>query len=312
MDIYRIDHVRQVVPDLDAARRVFEGLLGFRLAQAWEDETEGLRGLHYEIPGTTNTGWELVMPLRSGSALSAFLDGPRGPGLDRIAIEVTDLDKALADLRMQEVRIQAYNDCAGWADVEFGPATGMDGLTCRVFAPGMAHAQRRSGKIALPKPLPDDRPTIGLGGLLHVCQTHPNRLAVARWYERVAGMREIFRTPDEAWPDMATLMLSVPGSQIIWEVIAPEGEDSHVQRFLDRKGAGFHHVTFSVRDWAAAQQACDQHEIPTFGLNEGKTDGGRWRDHFIHPKHTGGVLIQLYWEEYPGIWARSDKIPVPR
>jgi methylmalonyl-CoA/ethylmalonyl-CoA epimerase len=30
----------------------------------------------------------------------------------------------------------------------------------------------------------------------------------------------------------------------------------------------------------------------------------------VHPKQTGGVLVQLFWEERPGVWVRSDKIPV--
>jgi hypothetical protein len=30
---------------------------------------------------------------------------------------------------------------------------------------------------------------------------------------------------------------------------------------------------------------------------------------FIHPKQTGGILVQVFWEERPGVWVRSDKIP---
>jgi len=30
----------------------------------------------------------------------------------------------------------------------------------------------------------------------------------------------------------------------------------------------------------------------------------------VHPKQTAGVLVQLFWEERPGVWVRSDKIPV--
>ncbi len=104
-------------------------------------------------------------------------------------------------------------------------------------------------------------------------------------------------------------MLTVPGSEIIWEIIQPVGEESHVQRYIDGRGAGLHHVTLQVHDWDQAMKACEHHGTPTFGLTEGETDGARWCDNFIHPKQTGGVLVQLFWEERPGVWARSDKIP---
>lgn len=311
IDIYRIDRVRQAVAQAEPLRGLFEGLLGFRCVQAWEDAGEGVRGLRYEIPGTAATCWELVEPVGDGSAIAAFLASPRGPGLCEVGFEVTDLEAATAALRAEGVRIVDSDAEGRWADLELAPPGAMQGLPCRLHAPGAADAARRAMPVPLPAPAGALAPPMGLAGLLHVCQTHPDRLEAARWYEHFTGMRDIYRTPDGAWPDMATMMLTVPGSQIIWELIQPEGEDSHVQRFLDRKGAGFHHVTFAVRDWEAAMAACERHEIPTFGLNEGSTDGGRWKDAFIHPRHSGGVLLQFYWEEYPGIWARSDKIASP-
>lgn len=89
----------------------------------------------------------------------------------------------------------------------------------------------------------------------------------------------------------------------------PRGEDSFIERFWDKNGAAAHHVTFEVADFDKALEACSYHDTPTFGENEGSTDGAAWRDTFIHPKHTGGVLVQLFWEERPGVWVRSDKIP---
>jgi hypothetical protein len=64
-----------------------------------------------------------------------------------------------------------------------------------------------------------------------------------------------------------------------------------------------------VADWDAALAACGVHDIPTFDDEEGVKDGAAWKHTFIHPKHAGGVLVQLFWEERPGVWVRSDKIP---
>jgi methylmalonyl-CoA/ethylmalonyl-CoA epimerase len=156
---------------------------------------------------------------------------------------------------------------------------------------------------------PTDAPSLGIVALDHVCQAFPDRDELARWYERLAGFVQVWRTPEDEHPDMADLVLNIPGSTICWEVIMPRGEDSFIERFWNKNGAAAHHVTFEVADWDRALDACRHHDVPTFGENEGSTDGAAWRDTFIHPKHTGGVLVQLFWEERPGVWVRSDKIP---
>ncbi len=88
-------------------------------------------------------------------------------------------------------------------------------------------------------------------------------------------------------------------------------EDSFIERFLAKGGPGAHHVTFEVADWDAALAACEHYDTPTFDDEEGVTDGAAWKHTFIHPKKTGGVLVQLFWEERPGVWVRSDKVSPP-
>lgn len=309
LDIYRIDHIGQVVPDLEPQVKMLEGLFGFRKLLSWENTQEGHRGVLFKIPGAASTRWELLAPLGENSPFQSFLDTPRGPGLHHVAVEVTDLDAAREELGRLEIE-PSLGPSGRWIDALFGPPDGPEGLPFRIFGPsshlnicggdGSPQASGTSG---------DFGPSLGIAGLFHICQAHPNRDEISRWYERAMGMREIYRTPDGAWADMATLMLTVPGSQIIWEIIQPVGEDSHVQRYINQRGAGLHHVTLEVHDWERAMAACEHHGIPTFGLTEGETDGARWCDNFIHPKQTGGVLVQLFWEERPGVWARSDKIP---
>ncbi len=125
-------------------------------------------------------------------------------------------------------------------------------------------------------------------------------------------MQELWRTPDGMHEDLADLVMRIPGGQMLWEIIQPVGEGSFIERFLNTRGAAAHHATFQVGDWEQAMAACERHGIPTFDANSGETDGARWNDAFIHPKHTGGVLVQLFWEERPGVWVRSDKVPSGR
>lgn len=76
------------------------------------------------------------------------------------------------------------------------------------------------------------------------------------------------------------------------ELIEPTGADTAVGRFLARRGPGLHHLAYRVDDIdaALARLAADGVElidrIPRTGAH------GR-RVAFVHPRSTGGVLIEL-------------------
>jgi len=81
------------------------------------------------------------------------------------------------------------------------------------------------------------------------------------------------------------------------ELIQPITEDSGVARYLARKGAGLHHLCIEVEDIAAALEriAASGAEL----INESprsRPDGTLYA--FVHPKSTGGVLLELY--QLPG------------
>lgn len=76
------------------------------------------------------------------------------------------------------------------------------------------------------------------------------------------------------------------------ELLQPAAADSPIAKFVDRRGPGIHHICFCVDDLddtlakakAAGITLID--EVPRIGA-EGK------RIAFLHPKSTGGVLIEL-------------------
>jgi 4-hydroxyphenylpyruvate dioxygenase-like putative hemolysin len=82
----------------------------------------------------------------------------------------------------------------------------------------------------------------------------------------------------------------------------PAGQDSFVARFLERRGPSIHHVTFEVADWERAVAACARHDVTLFGERTGETRGVTWREAFIHPRDTGGLLVQFFWQAEPGVW----------
>jgi methylmalonyl-CoA/ethylmalonyl-CoA epimerase len=80
------------------------------------------------------------------------------------------------------------------------------------------------------------------------------------------------------------------------ELIAPLSPDSFVQRFLDQRGEGIHHVTYKVSDVEAAAKRAEALGYRTTGLEIAH----RWSEVFLHPAEAHGVLIQLAaWPDNP-------------
>lgn len=317
-NFYRIDHIGQVVSELEPQLALLEGFFGFRPVRSWEDSEDGCRGVLLDVPGSWGHRWEVQAPRTPDSPMQAFLNGPRGPGIHHVAVEVPDMNAAIGTMGRLGVdsarRSTSPSGC--FIDIPFVPPTHATGLQLRLFGPmavgvcggdGLTPAQGKSQRAG------DEggQPALGIVAIEQIGHAYPDRDELAEWLEGAAGMREVYRTPQGEHPDIATLVLTIPGTQMRWEIIQPVAEDSFVQRFLDKRGPLAHHVTFEVRDWDQAMAARDHHGIPTFGENQGETSGARWRDTFIHPKHTGGILVQLFWEERPGAWSRSDKVPRP-
>lgn len=316
LTLYRIDHIGQVVGDLMAQADLLQGLFGFRQIKAWENAEQASQGMLFDVPGSWGQRWEVLSPLGENSPLQTFLDGPRGPGLHHVAVEVPDMDAAKKELDQLGIDAgSASSPTCPWIEAPLSTPKGHDGLLFRLFGPPDCGPCCHKTNVYSENPsspesdTPDKGPSLGIVAVEQIGQAHGNRDEITEWCEATLGMREVYRTPDGKHPDIATLVMTVPGTHMRWEIIQPVDEASFVQRYLDKRGPGFHHVTFEVADWDHAMDACRHHEIPTFGDNEGVTDGARWRDTFIHPRYTGGFLVQLFWEERPGAWSRSDKIP---
>lgn len=297
--ITKINHITQVVPDIDPQLALLQGLFGFTMQSRWEDKAENATIAELEVPGRSGIKWRVLSPKAPDSQYQEFLDSPRGPGVHHVAVEVSDLDAAAAELAAAGVAPAAKGE--GWIESRMNPADA-EGLRYRFYGGAVATPNGTTGDGVT------DGPKLDVVGVDHICQGYLSRDELARWYEGLLGYKEIWRTPDGEHEDLADLVMETPGKQMFWEIIQPEGEGSFIERFVNTRGPAAHHVTFEVRDWAKAMAACEHFEVPTFDDNSGETDGARWMDTFVHPKHTGGMLVQLFWEEKPGVWVRSDKV----
>ncbi|MCC6802068.1 MAG: methylmalonyl-CoA epimerase [Anaerolineae bacterium] len=77
------------------------------------------------------------------------------------------------------------------------------------------------------------------------------------------------------------------------ELIAPFTEDSGVAKYLAKRGSGMHHLCLEVEDIDATMQKLVADGIEL--INETprtRPDGRRYA--FVHPRSTGGVLLELY------------------
>lgn len=76
------------------------------------------------------------------------------------------------------------------------------------------------------------------------------------------------------------------------ELVQPAGDDSPLVKFLETRGPGIHHICFEVEDIQKEVEELKKQgvrmidEIPRPGAHNTRVA-------FIHPKSSGGVLIEL-------------------
>ena len=74
------------------------------------------------------------------------------------------------------------------------------------------------------------------------------------------------------------------------ELVTPIDGEGFVQRFLDRRGEGVHHITLKVPD---IMRAIDHVRSQGFEPTRISIEHPSWKEAFLHPKDAHGALIQL-------------------
>ncbi len=85
-------------------------------------------------------------------------------------------------------------------------------------------------------------------------------------------------------------MIKVGESKI--ELLEPMSEQSEISKFLEAKGEGIHHIAFSVEGIDQAVEFAKQNGLQPLS-DAPKPGAGGAKVLFLHPKTTGGVLIEL-------------------
>jgi len=99
-----IDHVGIAVADLDAAIAWYHDHLGMILVHEEVNDDQGIREAMLAARGAPSgtAQIQLMAPIDDSSAIAKFLD-KRGPGIQQMAVRVSDLDSLCERLRSQGV-----------------------------------------------------------------------------------------------------------------------------------------------------------------------------------------------------------------
>lgn len=101
MNVKRIDHVGIAVADVAAAKRLYEDLLGLKLTREEVVTDQGVRTLFYPIAGVK---LELLESITPDGPIARHLE-KKGPGMQHLAVEVEDIEAAIAELKAKGVRM---------------------------------------------------------------------------------------------------------------------------------------------------------------------------------------------------------------
>ena len=278
----RIDHISMGAPSWKAQADRLERLLGFKFLHSWQG------GPHSDFSGSvsqvrgTEIEFEIIEPAGPASFVQKFLD-EQGPGLHHITAEVHDLQAT----------------CDALTEMGITPFGGIvdDGLWKLTYI----HPKDSGGilwQLFVPYKFPDEVDRNAGGGVVglkrvdHVSLAARDLKKQLAWQKKVFGMEQFSEWTDEQLGYTGAEM-TIPGSLLNFEIIQPTREDSFVQKFIDTRRPGMHHVCCEVESVEAAAAALRAEGVEPFG---GIIESN-WRRHtFVHPRDSGGVLFQLFEE----------------
>jgi methylmalonyl-CoA/ethylmalonyl-CoA epimerase len=83
-----------------------------------------------------------------------------------------------------------------------------------------------------------------------------------------------------------------PVGEVRLELLKGTDPESPISKFIEKRGEGIHHICFEVADLDQTKKALSKQGLQFIeGASEQGAGGSKVA--FVHPKSTGGVLIEL-------------------
>ena len=102
---------------------------------------------------------------------------------------------------------------------------------------------------------------------------------------------ELAELRDVAAESAQIAFLPVGGTEV--ELVRPTTDDSGLAKYLAKRGEGMHHLCLETDDIEAMMIQLKEKGVQL--INEFPRTGADGKKYaFIHPKSTGGVLVELY------------------
>jgi methylmalonyl-CoA/ethylmalonyl-CoA epimerase len=108
-------------------------------------------------------------------------------------------------------------------------------------------------------------------------------------YARAFGIHPVSREHVEH-DGVEEAMIEVGGVHL--QLVQSAREDSPIERFIERRGPGMHHLGIAVLDLEAALDHLRAEGVELID-EQPRVGGGGQRIAFVHPRSTGGILIEL-------------------
>lgn len=108
-------------------------------------------------------------------------------------------------------------------------------------------------------------------------------------FETLLG-REHYKVEEVASEGVRTSFFEIGGVKI--EFLEATRDDSPIAKFIEKKGEGVHHLAFAVSDIRSSMEDYKKKGFEVIN-EEPKKGADNKMICFLHPKTTGGVLIEL-------------------
>lgn len=110
-------------------------------------------------------------------------------------------------------------------------------------------------------------------------------------YTKVLGFK-LLNIEDVPHMHVRVAMLESSQGTTHFELVEPTTEGTGVQRYLQKKGEGFHHLCFVVNDLQEALRTLKSQGIRLIDESPRIGEGGS-RVAFLHPESFHGLLVEL-------------------